>query len=150
MEDKKEKILKMYYEDHLKQNEISKLIDVSTQYVSKVIKRDSRYLSEKDKRKTDNKAKRKEYLKQYFKTYRKENDNSNIDLISTHNKDVKKLSANNNIISNYAFAKWNISAYHTNSKGNLVIDKKLNITSDVPKIINRKITIPSQIMQYTL
>lgn len=150
MEDKKEKILKMYYENHLKQNEISKLINVSTQYVSKVIKRDSRYLSEKDKRKTDNKAKRKEYLKQYFKTYRKENDNSNIDLISTHNKDVKKLSANNNIISNYAFAKWNISAYHTNSKGNLVIDKKLNITSDVPKIINRKITIPSQIMQYTL
>jgi len=150
MEDKKEKILKMYYEGHLKQNEISKLIDVSTQYVSKVIKKDSRYLSEKDKRKTDSKAKRKEYLKQYFKTYRKENDTSNIDLISTHNKDVNKLSANNNIISNYAFAKWNISAYHTNSKGNLVIDKKLNITSDVPKIINRKITIPSQIMQYTL
>ena len=47
-------------------------------------------------------------------------------------------------MSDLAYRKWNPSAYHTNSKGNLVIDRKLNVGSDVPKSINRNIKIPTQ------
>ena len=47
-------------------------------------------------------------------------------------------------MSDLAYRKWNPNAYHTNSKGNLVIDRKLNVGSDVPKSINRNIKIPTQ------
>ena len=47
-------------------------------------------------------------------------------------------------ISDLADRKWNPSAYHRNSKGNLVIDRKLKVGSDVPKSINMNIKIPTQ------
>ena len=42
------------------------------------------------------------------------------------------------------FVKWNSSAYHTNNKGNLVIDRKLKVGFDVPKSVNMNIKIPTQ------
>ena len=47
-------------------------------------------------------------------------------------------------ISDLAYRKWNSSAYHRNSKGNLIIDRKLKVSSDVPKSINMNIKIPTQ------
>ena len=38
----KEKILDLYYNQHLKQNEIAKIVDTTTQYVSKVVRTDKR------------------------------------------------------------------------------------------------------------
>ena len=35
-------------------------------------------------------------------------------------------------------------AYHRNSKGNLIIDRRLKVGSDVPKSINMNIKIPTQ------
>ena len=46
----KEKILDLYYNQHLKQNEIAKLVGISTQYVSKVVRADKRNKEEKEKR----------------------------------------------------------------------------------------------------
>ena len=43
-----------------------------------------------------------------------------------------------------AYIKWNSSAYHRNSKGNSVIDRKLKVGLDVPKSINMNIKIPTQ------
>ena len=42
-------------------------------------------------------------------------------MIAQQIQDSMELSFNNNNISDYTFAKWNSSAYHTNTKGNLVI-----------------------------
>lgn len=47
----KEKILDLYYNQHLKQNEIAKIVDTTTQYVSKVVRTDKRNKEEKEKRK---------------------------------------------------------------------------------------------------
>lgn len=142
----KEKILDLYYNQHLKQNEIAKIMDTTTQYVSKVVRTDKRNKEEKEKRKKENSENRKIYLQKYFKTYNrpKKDDNSYEQMIAQQIQDSIELSFSNNNISDYAFVKWNSSAYHTNNKGNLVIDRKLKVGFDVPKSVNMNIKIPTQ------
>ena len=142
----KEKILDLYYNQHLKQNEIAKIVDTTTQYVSKVVRTDKRNKEEKEKRKKENSENRKIYLQEYFKTYNrpKKDDNSYEQMIAQQIQDSIELSFSNNNISDYAFVKWNSSAYHTNNKGNLVKDRKLKGGFDVPKSVNMNIKIPTQ------
>ena len=142
----KEKILDLYYNQHLKQNEIAKIVDTTTQYVSKVVRTDKRNIEEKEKRKKENSENRKIYLQEYFKTYNrpKKDDNSYEQMIAQQIQDSMELSFCNSNISDYAFVKWNSSAYHTNNKGNLVIDRKLKVGFDVPKSVNMNIKIPTQ------
>ena len=142
----KEKILDLYYNQHLKQNEIAKIVDPTTQYVSKVVRTDKRNIEEKEKRKKENSENRKIYLQEYFKTYNrpKKDDNSYEQMIAQQIQDSMELSFSNSNISDYAFVKWNSSAYHTNNKGNLVIDRKLKVGFDVPKSVNMNIKIPTQ------
>ena len=142
----KEKILDLYYNQHLKQNEIAKLVGISTQYVSKVVRADKRNKEEKEKRKIENSENRKVYMQEYFKTYNrpKKDDNSYEQMVAQQIQDSLELSFSNNIISDYAFAKWNSSAYHTNSKGNLVLNRNLKVGFDVPKSINMNIKVPTQ------
>ena len=142
----KEKILDLYYNQHLKQNEIAKLVGISTQYVSKVVRTDKRNKEEKEKRKTENSENRKVYMQEYFKTYNrpKKDDNSYEQMVAQQIQDSLELSFSNNIISDYAYAKWNSSAYHTNNKGNLVLNRNLKVGFDVPKSINMNIKVPTQ------
>ena len=142
----KEKILDLYYNQHLKQNEIAKIVDTTTQYVSKVVRTDKRNIEEKEKRKKENSENRKIYLQEYFKTYNrpKKEDNSYEQMIAQQIQDSMELSFSNNNISDYAFVKWNSSAYHTNNKGNLVLNRKLKVGFDVPKSVNMNIKIPAQ------
>ena len=142
----KEKILDLYYNQHLKQNEIAKIVDTTTQYVSNVVRTDKRNIEEKEKRKKENSENRKIYLQEYFKTYNrpKKDDNSYEQMIAQQIQDSMELSFSNSNISDYAFVKWNSSAYHTNNKGNLVIDRKLKVGFDVPKSVNMSIKIPTQ------
>lgn len=142
----KEKILDLYYNQHLKQNEIAKIVDTTTQYVSKVVRTDKRNIEEKEKRKKENSENRKIYLQEYFKTYNrpKKDDNSYEQMIAQQIQDSMELSFSNSNISDYAFVKWNSSAYHTNNKVNLVIDRKLKVGFDVPKSVNMNIKIPTQ------
>ena len=142
----KEQILDLYYNQHLKQNEIAKLVGITTQYVSKVVRADKRNKEEKEKRKMENSENRKVYLQEYFKTYDrpKKDDNSYEQMIAQQKQDSIELSFSNNIISDYAYAKWNSSAYHTNSKGNLVLNRNLKVGFDVPKSINMNVKVPTQ------
>lgn len=142
----KEQILDLYYNEHLKQNEIAKIIGKSCPYVSKVVKTDKRNKQEKESRKKTNAENRKVYLQEYFKTYNrpKKDDNSYEQMVAQQKQDAMELSFTTNIMSDYAFAKWNLSAYHTNSKGNLVVDRKLKVGFDIPKTINMNIKVPIQ------
>ena len=63
-------------------------------------------------------------------------------MLAQQKQDSMELSFSNNIISDYAFAKWNSSAYHTNSKENLVLNRNLKVGFDVPKSINMNIKVP--------
>ena len=142
----KDKILDLFYNKHLKQKEIANIVGTSTQYVSKVVRADSRIKQEKECRKQTNSEKRKIYMQNYFKTYSrpKKVDLAYQQMIAQLEQDILELSFKNNNISDYAFAKWNSSAYHTNTKGNLVIDRKLKVGFDVPKSINMNIKVPTQ------
>lgn len=144
--DTKEQILDLYYNQHLKQKEIAKIVGKSNPYISKIVRADSRNKREKENRKKENAKNRKDYLQDYFKNYHrpKKNDNSYEQLLALLKQDVLELSYGCNELSDYAFAKWNSSAYHTDKKGNLVIDKKLNVGFDVPKSVNRNVKVPTQ------
>ena len=144
--DKKEQILDLYFNKHLKQTEIAKKVNASQQYISKIIKKDERYEDEKSSRKSSNAEKRKIAQAEYQKNYvrKKDKDIAYEQLLAQQRQDSMELSFSNNNISDYAFAKWNSSAYHTNSKGNLVLNRNLKVGFDVPKSINMNIKVPTQ------
>lgn len=142
----KEHILDLYYNEHLKQKEIADIVGTSTQYVSKVVRADKRIKEEKEYRKQTNSKKRKIYMQNYFKNYDrpKKEDLAYQQMIAQLEKDILELSFRTNNISDYAFVKWNSSAYHTNSKGNLVLNRNLKVGFDVPKSVNMNLKIPTQ------
>ena len=143
---KRENILDLYYNKHLKQKEISDIVCTSTQYVSKVVQADKRNKAEKEYRKQTNSEKRKIYMQNYFKNYnrQKKDDFEYQQMVTQLEQDIRELSFKNNNISDYAFAKWNQNAYYINSKGNLVLNRNLNVGFDTPKTINMNIKVPTQ------
>ncbi len=66
----KERILNMYFAEHKTQREIAESLEISQQYVSKIVKADDRYAVEKETRKTQHQQKRKETKAQYQKKHR--------------------------------------------------------------------------------
>ena len=137
-----EKILNLYYNQHLKQKDIAVLIGVSKQYVSKVVKKDTRNREEKQIRKDHNNVKRKDYMKEYFKNYirntkGKENMQEYYNLLAMINRDNRILSTKSEM-SDIAFAKWNRSIYdYAEKTSDLVVKKDINVTFDVPKVLLR-------------
>ena len=143
---KKEQILQMYFEEHKIQDMIAKNLGVSQSYISQVISSDERYVQEKQKRHNESMKRKEEYNKQYFKTYErhKKEDIAYQQLLALLKQDALELSYSSGNISDYDFAKWNLSAYHRDKNGNLVIDKKLKTSNDVPKKINMNIKVKPQ------
>ena len=146
----RENILDLYFNKHLKQKEIATIVGVSKQYVSKVIKTDSRYKEEKQTRKDENAIKRKDYLKEYYKNYDrpKIEDNSYEQLQALLYQDSLELSYSSSNINDYAFAKYNSSIYHRDKNGNLKLNKGIKVGNDVPKTINMNIPVPTQKYKY--
>ena len=149
MENRKN-ILDLYFNKHLKQKEIATIVGVSKQYVSKVIKADSRCKDEKQTRKDENAIKRKDYLKEYYKNYNrpKIEDNSYEQLQALLYHDSLELSYSSSNINDYAFAKYNLSIYHRDKNGNLKLNRGIKVGSDVPKSINMNIKVPTQKYKY--
>lgn len=146
----RENILDLYFNKHLKQKEIATIVGVSKQYVSKVIKADSRCKEEKQTRKDENAIKRKDYLKEYYKNYDrpKKEDNSYEQLQALLYQDSLELSYSSSNINDYAFAKYNLSIYHRDKNGNLKLNRGIKVGSDVPKSINMNIKVPTQKYKY--
>ena len=146
----RENILDLYFNKHLKQKEIATIVGVSKQYVSKVIKADSRCKEEKQTRKDENAIKRKDYLKEYYKNYArpKIEDNSYEQLQALLYQDSLELSYSSSNINDYAFAKYNLSIYHRDKNGNLKLNKGIKVGNDVPKTINMNIPVPTQKYKY--
>ena len=141
-----ENILDLYYNKHLKQKDIATIVGVSKQYVSKIVKADSRFNEEKQTRKDKNAIQRKDYMKEYFKSYDrpKKEDNSYEQLQALLYQDSIELSYSSSNMNDYAFAKYNPSIYHRDKNGNLKLIKGIKVGSDVPKTINMNIPIPTQ------
>ena len=107
--EKKEQILDLFYNNHLKQTEIAEIVELSAQYISKVVKKDSRYEQEKTYRKKLSKENRQSYLKDFLKNYKrpKKDDDSYMQLQAQLKQDSLELSFAGGYILDNDFAKWN-------------------------------------------
>lgn len=133
---KKDKILKFYYDKNLKMVEIADKIGVSKQYVSNIIKKDDRYQYKKEKLKEESKIRKKQYINRKVKELREEKNRIEESIKQQHLQATKELSSGYPIISNRAFRKWNASAYKYNSsKGCFEFDRKLIRSYATPKYI---------------
>lgn len=139
----KDKILKMYYEEKLKQNDIATILEISQSYIFQVIKKDDCYKSFKEDRHKKSMKKKAEYNKIYLSNYDrpKHTDNSYQALQAQLAKDSQALSyKNSDFMSDIAFAKWNRSIYnYDKNSSNLVLNNKFNVTSNVPRRISNRI-----------
>ena len=88
----KEKIIDLFYNEHLKSVDIALELNVSNAYVSKIIKKDSRYLEEMNQRKQQNKQKHKERTIEYMKLKQKSNKDSYEALKAQLKQDAEELS----------------------------------------------------------
>ena len=123
----KEKIISSYYIEHLKVKEISENLNVSSAYITKVIKQDERYAEEKEYRKDISKNKRRIDKNRFIKNKR---DNQRIEdnyqaVQAQHEQASKELSKSKHL-SNESYRKWNNSAYTYNpSKRRYEFDEQL-------------------------
>ena len=137
----KENILNLFYIEHLKVKEISAIVNTSSAYITKIIKQDTRYMQEKEYRKSISNAKRKVAQNNFVKNKRenkKIEDNYSI-VQFQHEQATRELSKAKHL-SNESYRKWNYSAYKYNpSKKRYEFNDTLGRSYDVPKYIKERI-----------
>ena len=140
MNNKKDLILEQFFEKHLKIIEIAANVNTSSAYITKIIKKDSRYNKEKQSRKDVSKIKRKIAKNNFMKNKREQKriDDQYSMIQAQHNQDVKELSKRGHM-NNEAFRKWNSSAYNYNpSKHRYEFNEKFGRAADVPKYVKER------------
>ena len=85
MENKKDKIIELFFISHLSVKEIADSIGTSSAYITKIIKTDERYVMEKQYRKEKSKEKRKKDKNNFMKNKREQNELMIIILLFKHN-----------------------------------------------------------------
>ena len=140
METQKDKILNLFYIEHLKVKEIAEKTSVTSAYVTKVIKIDSRYKEEKNFRKEKSKEKRKlaqnNFIKQKRENKRIED---NYEFVQSQHIQASIELSKSKKLTDENYRKWNTSAYKYNpSKHRYEFDESLGRTADVPKYIKER------------
>lgn len=136
----KKDILNLFYIEHLKVKEIADKCNVSSAYITNVIKKDDRYLQEKEFRQNISKQKRKvsqnEFIKKKRELKRMEDNYQKVK--AEHIKASVELSEHKHF-TNEKYRKWNSSAYKYNpSKKRYEFDEKLTRSYAVPKYIKER------------
>ncbi len=146
--DKTSKIQSLYFEKHLKQCEIAKQLNVSKQYVSKIVKENEAYPFEKQRRQIENKIKNTEQTKHIMREKREREKMQTAFLKLQHKQATEELSAHKRLL-NIDYKKFNSSAYRYNKKNNTYeLLEELNCSYDVPTKIRMKATLPTQKYSY--
>ena len=140
METQKDTILNLFYIEHLRVKDIAEKLKISSAYITKIIKTDSRYEEEKNFRRERSKEKRKadqnHFIKKKRETKRIEDNYAFVQ--AQHIQASMELSKSKKL-SNENYRKWNKSAYKYNpSKQRYEFDEKLGRTADVPKYIKER------------
>ena len=136
----KDEIIKSFYIDHLKVKEIAEKFDTSSAYITKIIKQDTRYIEEKQLRKSISKSNRRiaqnKFIKEKREYQRIEDNYSSVQ--AQHIQASRELSKSKHL-SNESFRKWNYSAYKYNpSKKRYEFDERLGRAADVPKNVKER------------
>jgi hypothetical protein len=140
MGNKKDMIIELFFEQHLKVTEISKNIGTSSAYITKIIKADPRYIEEKKNRKEISKGNRKIAQNSFMKNKREQKriDDQYLIVKAQHNQDVMELSKRGHM-NNQTFRKWNSSAYNYNpSKHRYEFNEQFGRAADVPKYVKER------------
>ena len=136
----KENIINLFYIEHLKVKEIAQKENISSAYVTKVIKKDERYLKEKEYRKNRAKDKRKVSQNNFIKNKRDiKRVEDNYCLVLLQHEQASREMSKSKHLSNESYRKWNYSAYKYNpSKRRYEFDSNLGRSADVPKYIKER------------
>lgn len=140
MENKKDKIIELFFINHLSVKEIADSIGTSSAYITKIIKTDDRYVGEKQYRKEKSKEKRKQDKNNFMKNKREQKriDDNYSFVQAQHYQATRELSKSRHI-TNETYRKWNSSAYKYNPlKKRYEFDEKLGRASDIPKYIKER------------
>lgn len=109
---KKERINILYYEEKLNTVEIADKLKITKQYVSKVIKTDSRYIKEKETRKIKSAERHRKQKKEYARKKRQSIQNERLDAsIDVLHRQASFELSQRRTINNRAFRNWNSSIY---------------------------------------
>ena len=139
----KDKIIELFYNEHLRPTDISKKLKVKMPYITKIIQTDSRYISEKEARKQENREKQKEQKRIYAQNKREKERQEKQDyqkLLVQIDNDNKFLSTKRQV-SDEKYAKWNRSAYdYDENTSDLILKDKIvagfNVAKRVSNIVN--------------
>lgn len=131
----KDKIIQMYYNEHLRPTDISKALNIDNGYITRIIKQDERYQTEKEQRKQFNKQKNKEQTIVYIRATR-HSQKEEYESLQYQLALDSKIESKSWIISKINFRKYNSSAYNYNSnKKQFELDKSINAPYCFPKVI---------------
>ena len=134
-----------YYNEHERPSVIAKELNVDPSYITKIIKKDTRYKQEKQYRAEVSKENRRIAKKEWIRNKRQtEADKQLYEFVKQQHIEASKELSYSSELSDLAYIKWNSSADQRNRKGNLVIERKLKVGLDIPKSINMNIKIPTQ------
>ena len=140
MENKKDKIIELFFINHLSVKEIADSVGTSSAYITKIIKTDERYVMEKQYRKEKSKEKRKKDKNNFMKNKREQKriDDNYSFVQAQHYQATRELSKSRHI-TNETYRKWNSSAYKYNPlKKRYEFDEQLGRASDIPKYIKER------------
>ena len=140
MENKKDKIIELFFINHLSVKEIADSVGTSSAYITKIVKTDERYIQEKQYRKEKSKEKRKQDKNNFMKNKREQKriDDNYSFVQAQHYQATRELSKSRHI-TNETYRKWNSSAYKYNPlKKRYEFDEKLGRASDIPKYIKER------------
>lgn len=140
MENKKDKIIELFFINHLSVKKIADSVGTSSAYITKIVKTDERYIQEKQYRKEKSKEKRKQDKNNFMKNKREQKriDDNYSFVQAQHYQATKELSKSRHI-TNETYRKWNSSAYKYNPlKKRYEFDEKLGRASDIPKYIKER------------
>ena len=139
----KDEILDLFFDKKMKQKDIAELLNIAKSTVSKIVSKDSRFITEKSLRKANNKVKRNKDIQRRVEQNRKKvqfkNNSDDLILKQMHSQASMELSKRSHL-SNENYRKWNKTAYNYNpSKKRFEFDENVGRSYDVPKYIKAKI-----------
>lgn len=112
----KENIIVLFFEEKLSIIEIADKLNITKQYVSKIVRKDIRYIEERENRKLKSKEKQKKRVKNYIYNKRRNERQERLNAIveMQHIQASYELSGRNTI-NNRAYRNWNSSIYIYNN-----------------------------------
>ena len=136
----KEKIIDLFYIEHLQVKEISNIVNTSSAYVTKIIKQDARYSKEKNDRKSKSKEHRKISKNKFIKAAREnQRFDDNYDIIQVQHRQAAMELSQRSYLTNESYRKFNSSAYKYNpSRHRYEFDEKLGRSYAIPKYIKER------------